>query len=101
MSMSIDLADKRHVAIAACGVIACVLAALALYAGIADHSRVLDAQETEALRAWVLSTQDAQVADAFNEVASDGMITADEAAELMETAKAADLPPGLYQPVAN
>lgn len=88
----------RRVLVGSGVLLAILLGALAL-AIVADHSRVLDAWETKAVRDWALSTQAPGVAVTFNEAAGDGAITVNEVRWLMEVAKGADLPEGLYQPV--
>lgn len=64
-----------------------------------DHSRELSPREVEALHEWVKGTQSPQVAQLFNELQADDVVTVDESALLAEEAKAAPVPAGLYQPV--
>lgn len=92
------LAVDRRVLVGAGIAITIALAALAWVLST-DQSRVLDAREVAAVRSWALSTQAPSVASAFNDATHDGKLTANEVRQLMEVAKAADPPPGLYQPV--
>lgn len=91
--------DRRVLAVIG-GVLVLALGLL-LWVLLTDQSRVLSAREVASLRAWVLSTQAQSVAEAFNEVARDGQITVNEVRQLMEVAKAAELPEGLYQPILD
>ena len=80
-----------------------VVAALGvlLWVSFTDYSGVLDGGEAEAVRTWAMSTQAPGVAEAFNAAARDGQITYAEVRQVMEAAKEADMPQGLYQPVAR
>lgn len=73
--------------------------ALLIWGLLTDQTRALNTQEVTAVRRWVLATQAPSVVEAFNARNDDGQLTVKEVQALMEMAKAADMPLGLYQPV--
>ena len=80
------------------GAAAVLMAAVAAWFAL-DRSRVLSPREVEGLKSWSTATQSPEVLAMFEQLLADGRITVRESQHLAEVAKAAAIPPGLYEPV--